>query len=57
MLTRKKIKEEIKDEIAGVTSFDSMIHKISIYIFDNYQRRKKKIDSEAILKKKRKKKK
>jgi phage host-nuclease inhibitor protein Gam len=53
-LTRKKIKEEIREKINDSQSFEAILHNVSIYIFDNYIRRKKPIDSEALLKRKKK---
>ena len=53
--TRKKIKSELKETAVGADSFDEVIHRISIYIFDNFKLRNKKIDSEKILKDRRKK--
>lgn len=52
-LTRKEIKEEIKNAVSDSKSFESMVHEITIYIYNNYVRRKSPIDSEKILKKKR----
>ena len=55
--SRRQIKNELKQAIVGSASFDEIIHRISIYIFDNYKLRNKPIDSERILKLKRKRKK
>ena len=56
-MKRVEIKKEIKDSLGDVKSYEELIHKFSIYLFDNYIRRKVKIDSEKIIKLKKDKKK
>lgn len=51
-LTRGQIKVELKEATKKAKNYDDMVHLISVYIFDNYKRRKVAIDSETILKRK-----
>lgn len=49
-INRKKVKDEIRDFVKNSKSYEDLIHQVSIYIFDNYIRRSKPIDSQKILK-------
>ena len=44
-MTRTELKKEIKEFIGDSVTYDEMIHKFSIYITNNYKRRKQSIDS------------